>query len=504
MAEKARDTEDTPVHNVGDSLSLNPAARMLMSIGVGCYLGWQTIDISPTLFPTPLPGVTEVLDRWSYAATAVLLCLLAGFTSLARRKPGMLVERCWVVCLACIGPALGTALVYLCGWVGGEAQLAGVAVGRLLFATSAGLIVLWGELLSACGAAHMLGCTAAGYAVSFGICLVEACLSPEAALVLRPLLPLLSGATLLVLKDEVSSTRMASGGAGTVSTNARALPDLKPFIAMGALGAVFVATNHLSETKTTVSTEFYTLVAGICTCLAIMAIARLTQGRIGSFSRLYRLISPLVIGCLLLTLVLEPGRQHYEALAIGGAWAFFRVFTWTLWARIGEHDARGGAFVFAVGQIALTACNTAGELLCSRLDLSTLPLVGCAAAIIGATVLVSVFLLEDGDVVKRLELEENRQACMEEEGGAPTAPRDPRDATLDDVALACRDLPLSEREREISLLVLQGNANASICETACITESTLRTHLRNIYAKTGTHSREELISLLEQRVREIG
>ena len=498
MAEKEQSIEGTPVRKANSAAALSPAARMLMSIGVGCYLGWQTIDISPTLFPTPLPGVYEVLNTWSYAATAVLLCLLAGFAALAHRKPGMLMERRWVIAPTCMGPALGTVLVYLCGWAGGEAQLAGVAVGRLLFATSAGLIVLWGELLSVCGAVHMLGCIAAGYAVSFGICLVEACLSPEAALVLRPLLPLLSGATLLVLRDEVSGSRMAGGDAGHGSANSRALPSLKPFIATGALGAVFVATNHLSETKTTVSTEFYTLVAGICICLAIMAIARLTQGRIGSFSRLYRLITPLVIGCLLLTLVLEPGRQHYEALAIGGSWAFFRVFTWTLWARMGEVDPRGGGFVFAIGQIALTACNTAGELLCSQLDLSTLPLVGTAAAIIGATVLVSVFLLEDGNVVRQFELQEAQEGASKT--SEKTTSKEPHDITAEAMALACHDLPLSEREREISLLVLKGNGNAFICETACITESTLRTHLRNIYSKTGTHSREELISLLEDRV----
>lgn len=192
MAEKVRDNGGDAACGTCGRSPLSPAAQMLMSIGIGCYLGWQTIDISPTLFPTPLPGVDETLGTWSYAATAILICLLLGFASLARRKPGMLVERRWVVALACAGPALGTALVYLCGWVGGEAHLAGVAAGRLLYATSAGLIVLWGELLSTCGAAHMLGCVAGSYAVSFGICLVEACLSPEAALVLRPLLPLLS------------------------------------------------------------------------------------------------------------------------------------------------------------------------------------------------------------------------------------------------------------------------------------------------------------------------
>ena len=33
-----------------------------------------------------------------------------------------------------------------------------------------------------------------------------------------------------------------------------------------------------------------------------------------------------------------------------------------------------------------------------------------------------------------------------------------------------------------------------------ITESTLRTHLRNIYGKTDTHSRSELIELMESRL----
>ena len=501
MAGEVRSIENNSPHRAREKADFSPAARMLMSVGIGCYLGWQTIDISPTLFPTPLSGVRETLGIWGYAATTLLLFLLLVFAVSTHRKPGMLIERRWLISIACMGPALGTALLYLCGWIGVAAHFVGVAIGRILFATSAGLVVLWGELLSSCGAAHMLGCTAGGYGISFGICLIEACLSPEAALVFRPILPLLSGATLLALRTEVLmgwDTRGSRRGSWD-GPSTHALPSLKPFIATGALGAVFIATNHLSETKTTVSTEFYTLVAGICVCLVILAIAQVTQGKIGSFSRLYRLITPFVIGCLLLTLVLEPGSQHYEALAIGGVWAFFRVFTWTLWARIGEHDPRGGAFVFAVGQIALTTCSTTSEILCSQLNLSGLPLVGTAAAIIAVTVLVSVFLLEDGEVVKRLEMEE-----AQERGGYETPSQatsmDLSTITLEEMAYVCGGLGLSEREREISLLVLQGNSNAFICDTACITESTLRTHLRNIYAKTDTHSREELISLLETRV----
>lgn len=501
MAEDVRGIGNNPMHGAHREFTFSPAARMLVSVGVGCYLGWQTIDISPSLFPAPLPGVDETLNTWGYIATCLLLFLLLAFASRARHNPNMLIKQRWTILVACMGPSLGTALLYIFGWTGIDAQLGGVVAGRLLFATSAGLVVLWGELLSFCGASHMLGCTAGGYGVSFGICLIEACLSPDAALVFRPILPLLSGAALLALRAEIlkSCDTSETRGVSQITFPIKALPNFKPFIATGALGAVFIATNHLSESKTTTSTEFYTLIAGICICLVAVVASRVTQGQIGSFSRLYRLITPLVIGCLLLILVLEPGSQHYEALAIGGAWAFFRIFTWTLWARIGEHDPRGGAFVFAVGQTALTTCSTASEILCSQLNLSSLPLVGTAAAIIGVTVLVSVFLLEDGNMVKRLEMEGAlNHVGIETPDRAYTL--NLSTITSEEMALACRGLGLSEREREISLLVLQGNGNAFICNTACITESTLRTHLRNIYAKTDTHSREELISLLEARV----
>ena len=478
-----------------------PSARLLASIGVGCYLGWQTVDISPTLFPDPLPGVQNVLNTWGYVGTAILMCLLAALALSARRTKGRLLAHRWLVIASCAGPAIGTALMYACGWAGDSPAIPGVVIGRLLFACSAGLVALWGDALAVCGAAHMLGCIATGYALSFGICLVEAHLAPQAALLLRPVLPLLSGAALITLREELgrSEATAASNAVAMTAYRPGLWKSVKPFIATGALGAVFIAANHLSETKTTVSTELYTLIAGIAVCLVIVALARLTQGRIGSFARLYRLITPLVIGCLLLTLVLEPGSQRYEALAIGGSWAFFRVFTWTLWARIGEHNPSGGAFVFAVGQIALTACSTTSEMVCGALDLEALPLVGTAAAIIGVTVLVSVFLLDDNEVMGALE--DDAQAGGTDARAAEDA-FDIRQATLDELADACSDLPLSEREREISLLVAKGEDNAAICAVACITESTLRTHLRNIYAKTGAHSREELIEIIEQRLLE--
>ena len=51
---------------------------------------------------------------------------------------------------------------------------------------------------------------------------------------------------------------------------------------------------------------------------------------------------------------------------------------------------------------------------------------------------------------------------------------------------------LSSREREISYLVSDELTNDQIGEKLNISETTVKTHLRNIYSKTGIHDRTTL------------
>jgi len=51
---------------------------------------------------------------------------------------------------------------------------------------------------------------------------------------------------------------------------------------------------------------------------------------------------------------------------------------------------------------------------------------------------------------------------------------------------------LSGREREISVLVAREFTNEQIGEKLDISELTVKTHLRNIYSKTGIHDRATL------------
>lgn len=59
-----------------------------------------------------------------------------------------------------------------------------------------------------------------------------------------------------------------------------------------------------------------------------------------------------------------------------------------------------------------------------------------------------------------------------------------------------RDSGLSEREAEVAELVGRGAANAEIARTLHVSEATIKTHLRHIYAKVGVTSRTQLAILV--------
>ncbi len=55
---------------------------------------------------------------------------------------------------------------------------------------------------------------------------------------------------------------------------------------------------------------------------------------------------------------------------------------------------------------------------------------------------------------------------------------------------------LTRREVDIARLLLQGKSKASVGEELCLSESTVRTHARNLYAKLDVHSRDQLAALV--------
>lgn len=65
------------------------------------------------------------------------------------------------------------------------------------------------------------------------------------------------------------------------------------------------------------------------------------------------------------------------------------------------------------------------------------------------------------------------------------------------LATAAQRFMLTPREIDTARLMARGRSKAVIAEMLCLSENTVRTHGRNLYAKLGVHTRQELLDLLE-------
>ena len=73
-----------------------------------------------------------------------------------------------------------------------------------------------------------------------------------------------------------------------------------------------------------------------------------------------------------------------------------------------------------------------------------------------------------------------------------------KDRTSKQVAVAKDAYALSTREAEVMNLLARGHTVSSIAESLFISENTVRTHSKHIYAKMDVHSKFELMERLEQ------
>lgn len=67
--------------------------------------------------------------------------------------------------------------------------------------------------------------------------------------------------------------------------------------------------------------------------------------------------------------------------------------------------------------------------------------------------------------------------------------------------LLAEDFHLTQRERDVLLLIASGKSRSEAAAELYVTTNTVKTHLRNVYTKLGTHSREELMQFIEHQQR---
>jgi len=60
----------------------------------------------------------------------------------------------------------------------------------------------------------------------------------------------------------------------------------------------------------------------------------------------------------------------------------------------------------------------------------------------------------------------------------------------------CETYNISRREKEVLVMLLNGKNNREICSKLCLSINTIKTHISNIYQKTGVNNRVELLKLM--------
>lgn len=107
---------------------------------------------------------------------------------------------------------------------------------------------------------------------------------------------------------------------------------------------------------------------------------------------------------------------------------------------------------------------------------------------------------QKGPVVSAALLEETAKG-EQASGDAPRAEAAfaPENTSFsDDLEAFAPDYGLTRREAEVVPYIYKGRSAKVIASTLCVSESTVRTHIRRIYEKTEVHSKQELIDLIDR------
>ena len=444
---------------------------VLAALGMGCYLGWGMMASSASLLS---PGIRESVGALAIGDGPTRWLWLAAIAAagIGAQLSGERFPRRAVAVAAAILTAGATVGVYLAG-----SDAAGlVPVLRLPIASSSVFILLWGEQLCRLNSVQALRCVLVASFTASAVVMLAACLPELGQVVLHGLLPVASGGVLVWLNQRKLLEPVQGRAFGT-----RRFP-LRAFIGIGLLCVVILLLQAYSEGKTDSPDELLWVVAGLVVNTALI-VASIANPKLTTASNISKLILPLLAVGTFLVFATDFGQQGVEVFAIGCAWVYYRIFTWIIWRLGALSTDKAPVAVIAVGQVILTAGSMLGEWAYGLMGAWDLSFFAAAAAVCLVSVCVAMFFLDTRYVAELADETvtfdpENRAVC---------------ELCADNATAA---YGLSRQERSIALMLVRGDDNETIQGELVIATNTLRTHLRNMYRKTDTHSREELVLLL--------
>ena len=210
---------------------------------------------------------------------------------------------------------------------------------------------------------------------------------------------------------------------------------------------------------------------------------------------IYATSLPLIVAASLCVLVALPGFGVAGALLSNAAYTLFSIFTTVLLCNVCFRYGVGPLWLFGFACASISLGSLATSALTARVDFieASQPLLALSvSALVMVFVCLYVAFGSSGEDAAAWGL--TREALGQGADGADGGPC--TEAVEQRCARLARRFGLTRREEEVMALLAQDATYAQVEDSLAIANSTLKTHVRHIYAKLGVADKRELAELV--------
>ncbi|MEC4176775.1 helix-turn-helix transcriptional regulator [Adlercreutzia sp. R7] len=261
-------------------------------------------------------------------------------------------------------------------------------------------------------------------------------------------------------------------------------------IAFSAFVVGLIRVEAINNAEVSQAFDNANMVGLLITSVVLLATWKTVYERVG-LARLYQIVFPLTATIYLLLPLLDSTFHQWLVLLVFAVFSVTSSLMVVSCSRVARNQCVQPVLVYGVFAGTVYAAMELGLLLGCILDNTA----GIGFAGLSVVALVAIYCMSMMMNAKR------------QQGVTAPAPS-PEDAPAEDAsqpaapsASPCDQVVvqygLSAREADVLGLLARGRDAAYIAEELVISKNTVRTHMKNIFAKTGVHSRQELIDLLE-------
>lgn len=515
------------------------------ALGLGLLLAWMYCSFFSCGLIAKISVLRSSERVWAYVGIGMAICAVALIVF--RRSIFLISRKASSVAGASLG-GIGSLLIWL-GFLRDPWDASLSAAGGLL--AGAGLTVMatiWCRRLSGFRVSRLEATVPAAFVLAFAIYFVLLSIKGPLFVVMCMLMPAGSMALALRRADMLTcpfvaqcSCSVRKSAAGHIAPQ---LKSMAPLLAMHCLFWIQFSSFRVISSPNVVGDRFMHYLVPF-SCAAVVAVGMfllcLRHIRFLNYSLMYRWSAPLmVLGCGIFAL--GPS-DYYDYRIVAYAANFLAMFgtQFTIWVVTPKHVCRAG-FNPTVAMAGFAIAEGLGIFLGLALSLPAAgneeSLAGTAVLVTGIAVLAAMvfgfnpdwfsagraknplFLAkeEGGESASACTSTQPSSALLNEtlssaanggilagqaqgerssaiaEGAAPAQPS--LSEMFESQARALRrEYGLTERETEICALLLAGRSRPYIRDELIISLNTVHAHARNIFAKCGVHSQQELMDL---------